>query len=145
MATATYSSIKWVRCRLFPFCQHICRAVWNKRFLSKIQLKLAGTTPYCHWKTSNYRRHKHGGSVTALSAFKVCLRSSLSFWSIYYKRKKINDNKKISQEKNIITFFIVEIRQKFKQIWIGYGKILMEILTIEAYTSSLPSLPNLKK
>jgi hypothetical protein len=35
---------------------------------------------------------------------------------IYYRRKKIDAYKKVGKKQNIITFFLLEIGQKFKQV-----------------------------
>ncbi len=49
--------------------------------------------------------------------------------------KKIDVYKnKVGRKQNIITFFLLEIGLKFKQVWIGHGKGFLEIQPVKAYT-----------
>ncbi len=53
----------------------------------------------------------------------------------YYGRKKNwRVKQKVGRKQNIINFFLLDIGQKFKQVWIGHGKGLLEIQTVKAYT-----------
>ncbi len=60
----------------------------------------------------------------------------ITVWTsyMYYGRKKIELYKKVGRKQNVITFFLFEIEQKLKQVWIGHGKGLSEIKPVKAYT-----------
>ncbi len=59
--------------------------------------------------------------------------------------KNFDAKKKVGRKQNIKTFFLLEIGQLFKQVWIGQGKGLSEIPTVKAYTKYFSNFNLAKK